>query len=119
MGSQKNPTNFTGENFTPIYSWTPRRVGPALHEVDQVTIPKLIIALDVFTLRFFDELSLDGFFSKRQKTVLCGFLVGERWFRYAFFVGGVLDFWDFLWKDVAFGKFLFESLKMWGFFVVS
>lgn len=71
----KNLTNFTGEDFTSNLQLEPPKGSkcPALHEVDQVTIPKLIIALDVFTLRNFDELSLDGFFSKRQKTVLCGF----------------------------------------------
>lgn len=72
-GVQKNPYKFYGSKLHPNLQLEPPKgsKGPALHEVDQVTIPKLIIALDVFTLRFFDE-PLRNF----KKTAL--FLVGER-----------------------------------------
>ena len=101
----------------PIYSWT--------HQGDQGSCPpwswsghnpKAHHRSGCFYPQVFRRTFVGFFFKTSKKTVLCGFLVGERWFRYAFFVGGVLDFWIFLWRDVVFGKFLFESLKMWGFF---
>ena len=108
---------FNWDHGTPL-AITDRPIkAPSLHEVDQVTIPKLIIALDVFTLRFEifkqPEVWLDFCFFW-----LLLFFFGSNW---AWWAGCMRDFclrcwgWGGVWSSDC-GMFLF--LIVWAWFIL-